>query len=48
MRKLLKPGIDHWKAISLTFEIFWSLVFILEAAATSSPPEVSQFVYTNF
>ena len=48
MRKLLKPVLDHWKAISLTFEIFWILVFILEAAATSSPPEVSQFVYTNF
>jgi hypothetical protein len=47
MRKLLKPVLDHWKAISLTFEIFWILVFILEGAATSSP-EISQFVYTNF
>jgi hypothetical protein len=48
MRELLKPVLDHWKAISLTFEIFWILVFILEAAATSSPPEVGQFVYTSF
>jgi len=48
MRKLLKPILDHWKTISLTFEIFWILVFTLEAAATSSPPEVSQFVYTSF
>jgi len=48
MEKFLKPFFDHWKAISLTFEIFWILIFILEAAATSSSPEISQFIYANF
>jgi hypothetical protein len=48
MTRLLKPFLDHWKAISLTFEIFWIVIFVLEAAATSSPPEVRQFIYANF
>jgi hypothetical protein len=39
--------VANWKVISLTFEIFWIVVFTLDAAA-SGGSQVSQFVYVNF
>jgi hypothetical protein len=36
------------KAILLTFEIFWIVVFLLEMAATNSGAGIPEFVYVNF
>jgi len=36
------------KVIMLTFEIFWIVVFLLDAASRGSGAEVVQFVYVNF
>lgn len=38
----------HRKAIVLTFEIFWILVFLLEAVQSESGQEIAGFVYVNF
>ncbi len=48
MRRLLRPLVENWKIISLTFEIFWIVVFLLHAASRPSGPQVAQFVYANF
>lgn len=45
--KVPAPIADHWTAISLTFEIFWIVVFLLAAAGPEAAP-VTQFVYANF
>ncbi len=47
MSKLLGHVAANWKVISLTFEIFWIVVFALEAA-DSGASQVAQFVYVNF
>ncbi len=39
---------DHGKTALLTLEIFWILVFLLEAAADGGAIDVAQFVYVNF
>ncbi len=48
MRAMLRTIVENWKIISLTFEIFWIVVFLLHAAASSSGPQIAQFVYANF
>lgn len=48
MSRALKAVAAHWKAAILTFEIFWIVVFLLEAANSAAPPEAMQFVYANF
>jgi hypothetical protein len=47
VQKLVRPFVENWKLISLTFEIFWIAVFLLHAAS-SSAPQVTQFGYANF
>ena len=47
MKTLLAPVVANWKVISLTFEIFWIAVFMLQAAG-SGGTQVAQFVYVNF
>jgi hypothetical protein len=47
MRNLLKLYIDNRKVIYLTFEVFWIVVFLLEAMSGSGS-EITQFVYANF
>jgi len=39
---------DHRKTALLTFEIFWILVFLLEAAGQDGGAQIVQFVYVNF
>jgi hypothetical protein len=39
---------QHRKAVLLTFEIFWIVVFLLEAAGRGAGAQVVQFVYVNF
>ena len=48
MTKLTALFLEHWKVVSLTFEVFWIVVFVLEASAGSSGREIPQFVYANF
>jgi hypothetical protein len=40
--------LENKKTIMLTFEIFWIVVFLLEAAGKESGAQVVQFVYVNF
>jgi hypothetical protein len=40
--------LEHRKVILLTFEIFWIVVFLLDAATGDSGAGVAQFVYVNF
>jgi hypothetical protein len=39
---------DDRKVITLTFEIFWIAVFLLEAVASTGGSEIVPFVYANF
>ncbi len=47
MSRLVRHVASNWKVISLTFEIFWIVVFILRAAG-SEASRVAEFVYVNF
>jgi hypothetical protein len=47
MRNALTFLVANKKIVILTFEIFWIVVFLLEAAAKGGS-EVAQFVYVNF
>lgn len=48
MNALLQRVVEERKVILLTFEIFWIVVFLLEAATRSGGAEIAQFVYANF
>jgi hypothetical protein len=38
----------HGKAMLLTFEIFWILVFVLDQAGGQNSSGIPQFIYVNF
>ncbi len=48
MRTVLKRYAEHRTAIVLTFEIFWIVVFLLEALTSTSGAQIVQFQYVNF
>lgn len=48
MRKLLKLYFENRRIVILTFELFWIVIFLLEAASASSGPGIGGFVYVNF
>jgi hypothetical protein len=48
MKKIIQALTDNWKVITLTFEIFWLIVFLLGSLANKSATEIPQFVYVNF
>lgn len=48
MRKLVALYVENWKIPLYTFEAFWVVVALLEAAAGSGGADVVQFVYANF
>jgi len=48
MKELWKAVVEHRKVILLTFEIFWIVVFLLDAAAGPSGGAIAPFVYANF
>ncbi len=39
---------NHGKAILLTFELFWILVFILDRVGGQGGNGIPQFIYVNF
>lgn len=48
MRRPIQLLLENRKIIMLTFEIFWIVVFLMEAASKGSGAQVAQFVYVNF
>jgi hypothetical protein len=48
MKRLGQLVLENRKVILLTFEIFWIVVFLLDAASKESGAGVAQFVYVNF
>lgn len=48
MNSLLQRVLSGRRVIILTFELFWIVVFLLDAAAGSGGGEVAPFVYANF
>jgi hypothetical protein len=48
MRSPLQVLVENKKLIMLTFEIFWIVVFLMEAASEGPAAQVAQFVYVNF
>lgn len=48
MPALLQLFSEHRTAIRLTFEIFWIVVFLLEALTSASGAQIVQFQYVNF
>ncbi len=48
MRRAARFYWDNRKFVLLTAEIFWIVVFVLDAATRSSGTAVAQFVYVNF
>lgn len=48
MGKLVDAWVQHRAVAIVTFEIFWILVFLLEAATGATGAEISGFVYANF
>jgi hypothetical protein len=48
MKRLLEYLQANGETMVLTFEIFWIVVFLLEAATGTSGAEVTGFVYANF
>ncbi len=48
MKSLLKLYVQNRKILYLTFEIFWTLVFLLQSAISSAGSEIAPFVYVNF
>jgi len=48
MDRLPPALLRNKKVIMLTFEIFWIVVFLLDAAGRGTGAEVVQFVYVNF
>lgn len=39
---------EHRKVAVLTFQIFWIVVFLLDAATKGTGAQIVQFVYVNF
>lgn len=39
---------EHRRIVCMTFELFWIVVFLLEAIGNPSGPQIVQFVYVNF
>jgi hypothetical protein len=48
MRKLIEYCAQHREVAVVTFELFWIVVFLLEAVTGGAGAEVSGFVYANF
>lgn len=48
MKQLLAFYAANRDVVMVTFEIFWIVVFLLEAASRASGAEVTGFVYANF
>jgi hypothetical protein len=48
MGRLWQLALENRKVIMLTFELFWIVVFLLDAASKDSGAGVAQFVYVNF
>lgn len=48
MRRAIQFLAENKKIIMLTFEIFWIVVFLMEAASKGSGAQIAQFVYVNF
>lgn len=46
--KLRDSFIRHQKAIIMTFEIFWILVFLLDRVIRTDNVGIPQFIYVNF
>lgn len=38
----------HGKAMLLTFELFWILVFVFDQVSGQSSSGIPQFIYVNF
>jgi hypothetical protein len=36
------------KLITITFEVFWILVFLLDRMISANPSAIPQFIYVNF
>lgn len=39
---------ENQKLISITFEIFWIIVFLLEQFSNTNSADIPQFIYVNF
>jgi len=48
MTRLLDHIRANFQTILVTIEIFWVIVFLLEAATKGGGAEVTGFVYANF
>jgi hypothetical protein len=48
MRRWIQFALAHRKAAVLTFQIFWIVVFLLDAATKGTGAQIVQFVYVNF
>ena len=48
MKRIAGLLLEHRKLITLTFEIFWILFFLLDMLGNRSGSQVPQFVYVNF
>lgn len=46
--KIRKLYSDHKRAIHITFELFWIIVFLLEMTANQTSSSIPQFIYVNF
>ena len=48
MRTLYAFFVSNRKALKITFEVFWILVFVLDMTANQTNSSIPQFVYVNF
>ena len=48
MKNLLSLYLSNRKAVILTFEIFWTAVFIIERLTSATGSAIPQFQYVNF
>lgn len=48
MRRWIQFVGEHRKAAVLTFQLFWIVVFLLDAAGKGTGAQIVQFVYVNF
>lgn len=48
MSKLIVAFQENRKVITLTFKIFWIIIFVIEMIANKSGAGIPQFIYVNF
>jgi hypothetical protein len=48
VNKLIVAFQEYRSVVTLTFKIFWIVVFVLEMIANKSGTGIPQFVYVNF